>query len=209
VPVGYVLPFDPREYANRSALRARLGYGPETLVIGAIGGTAIGRELLELWAATYPMVAERIPDIRFKLVAGPRLNPTSVRVPPGVEITGYVPALYEHLAASDLALVEGGGTVTLELTALRRPFLYFPREGDFEQEHMVADRVLRHGAGKRVRFAETTPSALAEMILASVGKEADWPRINTNGAAVAARLILQRFFEHTDQQRLTHATPQS
>jgi UDP:flavonoid glycosyltransferase YjiC (YdhE family) len=203
LPVGYVLPFDPSTYADRAALRARLGYGPEPLVIGAIGGTAIGRELLELWAESFPMVAERLPGVRFRLVAGPRLDPASVRVPTGVEITGYVSALYEPLKASDLALVEGGSTVTLELTALRRPFLFFPREGDFEQEHMVAERVLRHGAGKRVRFSETTPESLAEIILAYVGKEADWPLIRTDGATIAAKLIAQRFLGHTEAERPT------
>jgi UDP:flavonoid glycosyltransferase YjiC (YdhE family) len=192
-PVGYVLPFDPKEYADRIAVRSRLGYGSQPLIIGAIGGTAIGRELLELWGQSYPMVAERLPDVRFRLVTGPRLDPTSLRVPPGVEVAGYVPDLFEHLAASDLALVEGGGTVTLELTALRRPFLFFPRYGDFEQEHMVAERVFRHGAGKRVRFIDATPAAVADMILAYVGKEADWPHIKTDGAAVAARLITERF----------------
>jgi UDP:flavonoid glycosyltransferase YjiC (YdhE family) len=197
-PVGYVLPFDPNDYADRVELRSRLGYGPEPLIIGAIGGTAIGRELLELWGQSFPIVAERLPDVRFRLVTGPRLDPTSVRVPPGVEVSGYVPDLFEHLAASDLALVEGGGTVTLELTALRRPFLFFPRDGDFEQEHMVAERVLRHGAGKRVRFIDTTPAAVAGLILAGVCKEADWPRIKTDGATVAARLITERFLTTTE-----------
>jgi hypothetical protein len=36
------------------------------------------------------------------------------------------------------------------------------------------------------------------MILAGVGKEADWPRIKTDGATVAARLITQRFLTTTE-----------
>ena len=34
--------------------------------------------------------------------------------------------LYRHLAACDLAVVQGGLTTTMELTAAKRPFLYFP-----------------------------------------------------------------------------------
>jgi UDP:flavonoid glycosyltransferase YjiC (YdhE family) len=192
-PVGYVLPFDPSAYADRAAVRARLGYGPEPLIIGALGGTAIGRELLELWGSAYPLLVERIPGVRMRLVAGPRLAPETISVPPGVEVIGYVPALYEHLAACDVALVEGGGTVTLELTALRRPFLYFPREGDFEQERMVAERVARHGAGQRMRFSETTPEMVANAIVAHLGIQPAWAPIETDGAVVAARLIAQRF----------------
>ena len=48
----------------------------------------------------------------------------------GVKVVGYLPELYKHLAASDIAIVTGGGTVTLELTALEKPFLYFPLEKD-------------------------------------------------------------------------------
>ena len=51
---------------------------------------------------------------------------------PFSEVRGYVPNLYQHFAACDLAVVQGWGTTTLELTALSRPFLYFPREQHFE-----------------------------------------------------------------------------
>lgn len=55
-----------------------------------------------------------------------------------MEVRGYVDRLYEHFAVSDLAVVQAGGTTTLELTALRRPFLYFPVEEHFEQRVHVA-----------------------------------------------------------------------
>ena len=77
---------------------------------------------------------------------------------------GYVPALHRHLAACDLAVVQGGGTVTLELTALRRPFVFFPIEGHCEQEVYVADRLSRHHAGIRLRQSATTPAQLAEVV---------------------------------------------
>ena len=80
------------------------------------------------------------------LVCGPRLDPATVQTPSGVEVRRYVPRLYEHFAASDVAIVQGGGTTTLELTALRRPFIYFPLEGHFEQNLVVAKRLARHGA---------------------------------------------------------------
>lgn len=59
------------------------------------------------------------------LVCGPRLSYDSLEAPESVEVKGYVPALYEHFAASDLAIIRGGATSTLELTALNRPFLFF------------------------------------------------------------------------------------
>jgi UDP:flavonoid glycosyltransferase YjiC (YdhE family) len=79
------------------------------------------------------------------IVCGPRIDPASVRAPAGVDVRGYVPRLYEHFAACDAAVVQGGGTTTLELTALRRPFIYLPLENHFEggpDDLMTADRRL-------------------------------------------------------------------
>ena len=62
------------------------------------------------------------------LVCGPRLSAESIEVPrdKDIEIRQYIPDLHEHFAACDLAIVQEGGTTTLELTALQRPFIYFP-----------------------------------------------------------------------------------
>lgn len=187
--LGYIIPFDPAAYADKAAVRRALGYGPGPLVIGAVGGTSIGKELLELCGRSYPIVRRAIPGLRMILVCGPRLDPSSFKVPEGVEVRGYVPTLHEHLAACDLAVVQGGGTTTLELTALRRPFLYFPLEGHCEQQVMVAGRLARHRAGIKAMFSKTTPDALAALIGENIGKEASWPPIPTDGARNAALIL--------------------
>jgi UDP-N-acetylglucosamine:LPS N-acetylglucosamine transferase len=50
---------------------------------------------------------------------------------------------------------------TLELTALRVPFLFFPVKGQMEQEITIANRLARHKAGLRMSLAKTTPESLA------------------------------------------------
>lgn len=172
--LGYVFPFEPEDLADRSGLRARLGYTEQPLFVCAIGGTSVGRDLLNLCGAAYGHVKERVPDARMILVRGPRLDPGVLDVPPGVEVRGYVPRLYEHLAAADVAIVQGGGTTTLELTALRRPFLYFPLENHFEQETVVGNRLARHKAGQRMSFSQTSPEGLADAAVALLGSEANW-----------------------------------
>ena len=47
-----------------------------------------------------------------------------------------VPDLDRHLAACDLALVQGGLTTCMELAAAGTPFLYFPLRNHFEQNYM-------------------------------------------------------------------------
>jgi UDP:flavonoid glycosyltransferase YjiC (YdhE family) len=187
--VGYVFPFKPEAYADRTRLRASLGYDDRQLIICSIGGTAVGGDLLRLCADAYPFIREQVEDVRMVLVCGPRLQLASLGVPPGVELRQYVPRLHEHLAASDLAVVQGGGTTTLELTALRRPFIYFPLENHFEQNVVVAERLARHQAGRRLSYSHTTPQQLANVAAQMIGSEASWPAIPADGAAKAAALI--------------------
>jgi UDP:flavonoid glycosyltransferase YjiC (YdhE family) len=188
--VGYTFPFDPADYADRTEVRAELGYDEERpLVICSVGGTAVGVDLLRLCAASYTHIQERVGDVRMVLVCGPRIDPATINAPSGVEVRGYVPRLYEHLAACDVAIAQGGGTTTLELTALRRPFIYFPLEDHFEQNLVVAKRLARHGAGERMLYSETTPETLAEAVIGQLGREASWPAIPTDGARRAAELI--------------------
>jgi UDP-N-acetylglucosamine:LPS N-acetylglucosamine transferase len=182
--IGYILPSDPDDYADRTRIRAELGYGPAPLIVGSIG-----KELLELCAQSLPFIQERIPDARMLLVCGPRLAPETLKVSPGVEIRGYVPALYRHFAVCDLAIVQAGGASTLELTALQRPFLYFPIEGHCEQELGVSERLARHRAGERLVFSQTQPSSLAERALRSLGQNVSYTPIPTDGARKAAQLI--------------------
>lgn len=168
-----------------------LGYDEDPLVIYSVGGTSIGRELLELCGEAYRLIVEEMPGLMMMMVCGPRLPAGSLNVPEGVDVRGYVPRLYEHLAACDLAIVQGGATTTLELTALRRPFLYFPIEGHFEQERHVVKRLERHGAGVKMLYSKTTPEALAQAVTDHIWTELDFKPIPTDGARKAARLIHQ------------------
>ena len=88
------------------------------------------------------------------VVAGPRIDPAVARraARRASRCGAYVDQLYRHLAACDLAVVQGGLTTTMELTANRRPFLYFPLRHHFEQNFHVRHRLERYGAGRRMDF---------------------------------------------------------
>ena len=186
---GYVLPFEPAQYADKTRIREKLGYGKEPLVVCSIGGTSIGKDLLELCGRAYSIIKQKVPNLRMVLICGPRLPVESLEVPDGVEVKGYAPALYEHFAASDLVIVQGGGTTTLELTALKRPFLYFPLALHCEQQVHVAGRLARHQAGVKMVYSQTTPEILAEKVIANLGKSINFPPIPVQGAQKAAQLI--------------------
>ncbi len=191
--LGYILPFDPAKLLeDRLEIRARLGYDERPLILCSVGGLAVGADLLRLCGSAYRHILERAEEARMILVCGPRLDPAVIDAPPGVEVRGFVPRLYEHLAACDLAIVQAGGTTTLELTALRRPFVYFPLEGQVEQTITVAGRLERHQAGERRDYKTTTPEALAETVTRLLHATPGWHAIPTDGAKRAAELIAER-----------------
>ena len=98
-------------------------------------------------------------------------------------------SLYEHLAACDLAVVQGGLTTCMELVANRRPFLYFPLRNHFEQNYHVKHRLERYKAGRCMDYANADPESLAAAIAAEIGRPVNFLPVETDGAARAAACI--------------------
>jgi pimeloyl-ACP methyl ester carboxylesterase/predicted glycosyltransferase len=169
---GYVTGFDPTELGDRERLRAELGYGTaEQVCIVTVGGSGVGRSLLERVIAAFPEARRRVPRLRMVVVAGPRIDPRSLATCDGLEVRAFVPDLYLHLAACDLAVVQGGLTTAMELTANRRPFLYFPLRHHFEQNTHVRHRLERYGAGRCMDFETAAPAVIAEAIAEEIGRD--------------------------------------
>jgi UDP:flavonoid glycosyltransferase YjiC (YdhE family) len=93
------------------------------------------------------------------------------------------------LAACDVAVVQGGLTTTMELTANQRPFLYFPLRNHFEQVHHVRHRLDRYGAGRCMDYTSTDPEVLADAIREELGRPIRYRPVETDGASRAASRI--------------------
>jgi pimeloyl-ACP methyl ester carboxylesterase/predicted glycosyltransferase len=189
---GYVTGFDPAGLGDREELRRRLGYRPdERVCVVTVGGSGVGGHLLRRVIAAYPEARRLVPGLRMVVVAGPRIDPASLPVHDGLEVHPYVHGLYQHLAASDLAVVQGGLTTCMELTAAGRPFLYFPLAHHFEQNFHVHHRLRRYNAGRRIDFTAATPEVIAAAIATEIGRPVDYRPVETDGAARAARLLAE------------------
>ena len=125
------------------------------------------------------------------VVAGPRIDPAAFPEIDGLEAHAYVHNLYRHLAACDLAVVQGGLTTAMELTANRRPFLYFPLRHHFEQNFHVRHRLDRYGAGRAMDFETATSTVIAQAIAEEIGREVDYLPVESDGAAKAAARIAE------------------
>jgi pimeloyl-ACP methyl ester carboxylesterase/predicted glycosyltransferase len=189
---GYVSGFDPEALADREALRAELGYREdERVCIVSVGGSGVGGHLLRRVIDAHPLAAAEVPGLRTIVVAGPRIDPGSLPSHDGLEVVGYVHNLYRHLAACDLAVVQGGLTTAMELTANRRPFIYFPLRHHFEQNFHVRHRLERYGAGRAMDFDSSPPTTIAATIAEEIGRDIDYRPVETDGARRAAERIAE------------------
>jgi len=187
---GYISGFDPAQFADRQRLRDKLGYQPdEQVCVVTVGGSGVGAHLLRRIVEAFPLAKQQLPALRMIVVAGPRIDPASLPAAEGLEIRAYVHNLYRHLAACDIAVVQGGLTTAMELTASQRPFLYFPLRHHFEQNFHVRYRLERYRAGRRMDFAEDGPEQIAAAIAEELGRTVDYLPVETDGARQAALAI--------------------
>jgi len=189
---GYVAGAPRFAASDRPALRDRLGYAPgEAVCVVTVGGSGVGEALLRRVIAAHPLARKRVPGLRMVVVAGPRIDRRSLPAADGVEVHGYLDDLPQHLAACDLAVIQGGLTTAMELTASNRPFLFFPLQRHCEQCIHVDHRLRRYGAGRRMEFEACGPEEIAAAIAADIGREVRARPVPAGGAARAARLIAQ------------------
>ena len=104
---------------------------------------------------------------------------------------GFISELYRQLAACDLAIVQGGLSTCMELTATRRPFLYVPLQHHFEQNFHVRYRLDQYGAGRLLDFDSATPEVIADMISQEIGRQVDYKPVERDGATRAATHIAE------------------
>ncbi|GAA1583775.1 hypothetical protein GCM10009789_41900 [Kribbella sancticallisti] len=188
---GYVTGFDPAETADRDALRDRLGYPRDALLcVVTVGGSGVGSPLLRRVLDAIPLARRDLPELRFAVVCGPRIDPASLPAREGTTIHGYLSDLHQHLAAADLAITQGGLTTCMELTAQRVPFIYVPLEHHFEQNFHVRARLDRYNAGRHLSYAEACdPQTLADAITKELGQPIDYRTVSSTGAGRAAALL--------------------
>src|SRR5882724_4141646 len=187
---GYILGRHPKDFGRRDDLREALGYRvDERVCIVTVGGSAVGMHLNRRILQSVAAVRQKLPDLRMIVVTGPRIDPDCLALPAGAEARAFLPDLNRHLAACDLALVQGGLATCMELTAAGTPFVYFPLRNHFEQNFHVAHRLDRYGAGRRMEFATATPDMIAAAMVDALQAPAGSKPVESDGAMCAAKML--------------------
>ena len=189
---GYITGIDPVAVADRRRLRADLGWSPdERVCMVTVGGSGVGSHLLRRVTDAYDAARAAVPGLRMVVVTGPRLDAGVIRSAPGLDVHTYVPDLYRQLAACDLAVVQGGLTTTMELTASGTPFVYVPLRHHFEQNFHVRHRLEQYGAGRCLEYDALTPDTMAATIVEELGRETAYRPVESDGADRAAGMLAE------------------
>jgi pimeloyl-ACP methyl ester carboxylesterase/predicted glycosyltransferase len=188
---GYVMGERPGP-DDRRRLRRRLGYADDEVVcVVSVGGSGVGAALLRRIIESYDAASARVPSLSMHVVTGPRLDPASFTAPAGVHVHGFLPDLDLHHAVCDVAIVQGGLSTTMELTANQRPFLYFPLRHHFEQQVHVRHRLDRHGAGRAMDYATADPDTIADALVEELARDLAYVPVPSDGATKAAQLLAE------------------
>ncbi len=190
---GYVTGFDPTGLRDPAELRQRWGCAPdERLCIVTVGGSGVGGDLLRRVLDAVPLIRRRVPDLHVLVVTGPRLDPAALPPMHGVSTVGYLPDLYRELASCDVAVVQGGLTTCMELTAAGTPFVYVPLRHHFEQNFHVRHRLEQYNAGRYLDYADASvPDLLADAVIAELSSTPKYRPVETDGAQRAAAMLAE------------------
>lgn len=189
---GYILGLESSQVADREALRREFGYrSDEVVCIASVGGSGVGADLLARLMNAFPAAHRLVPGLRMLAVGGPRLDTSRLPNIDGVEVEGFVPDLNRRLAACDVALTQGGLSTTMELTAARRPFVFFPLRDHCEQNFHVRHRLERYRAGRCMDFDAATPENVAGAIKSLLDHPVDFEPVESGAADRAATLIAE------------------
>ena len=164
----------------------------EQVCVVTVGGSGVGRDLLRRVIDALPEAERRVPgpadDRRRRAAHRPGSLPAARE---GLEVRAYVHDLYRHLAACDLAVVQGGLTTTMELAASGRPFLYFPLRDHFEQNLHVPPpaRSLRRRAPDGLQ--RSSPDVIGSAIADEIGKQVTYRPIEPGAVSRVARRLAE------------------
>jgi hypothetical protein len=123
------------------------------------------------------------------IVAGPRIDPASLPAGDGVEVRAYVPDLHRHLAACDLAIVQGGLTTHDGADRPSASVPLLPARASLRAELPRPSPPPAPPGGTADGLRHASPEVIARAIAQEIGREVDYLPVASDGAARAAAMI--------------------
>src|SRR5687767_84640 len=173
----------PDETLDRHACRQRFGLSADAVVLLVVGGSQGARAVNEGLLRALENVAQgrdaqRPEKLEILWATGPaHIDAVSARLAPlalsWVHATGYIDAMPEALAATDVAVSRAGAMATAELLAWGRPMLLVPLPTAAADHQTHNARALAEaGAAVMIEERNLTPELLWRDVVALTGDDA-------------------------------------
>ncbi|WP_024304631.1 glycosyltransferase family protein [Pseudogulbenkiania sp. MAI-1] len=162
-------------------------------VLVSAGGGAVGAELLRCALAARPL--SRLATARWRLLCGPRLEPTLRRTlereaPDGVIVEDLRADFAPRLAVAALSISQAGYNTVLDVLAAGCPAVLVPFEGDNQTEQRRrAEALAAHGRAVVLGENALTPATLAAAVDAALALPPTRVPLRMDGAEQSARLL--------------------
>jgi UDP-N-acetylglucosamine--N-acetylmuramyl-(pentapeptide) pyrophosphoryl-undecaprenol N-acetylglucosamine transferase len=172
----------PDETLDRSVCRRRFGLGTDAVVLLVVGGSqgarAVNEALLRaLENIAHNLEVHRPEKLEILWATGPaHIASVNARLAPlglsWVHAVGYIDAMPEALAATDVAVSRAGAMATAELLAWGRPMLLVPLPTAAADHQTHNARALAEaGAAVMIEERTLTPERLWQEIVALTGDD--------------------------------------
>jgi UDP-N-acetylglucosamine--N-acetylmuramyl-(pentapeptide) pyrophosphoryl-undecaprenol N-acetylglucosamine transferase len=173
----------PDETLDRTACRQRFGLAADAVALLVVGGSQGARAVNEALLGALERLVQSAPAgrpdrLEILWATGPaHIDRVSARLAPlgltWVHATGYIDAMPEALAATDVAVSRAGAMATAELLAWGRPMLLVPLPTAAADHQTHNARALADaGAAVMIEERELTPERLWQEIVALAGDDA-------------------------------------
>lgn len=193
IPIHYTGYISPRP-APEARSRIRLESGIEAggrLIVGSIGGGAVGAELL-LAAAE---AGSTLDPCRYRLqcFTGPYSDPGLLKRlnrfhQPQLRAARFTSSFIDWLAAADLSISMAGYNTCLNVISAGVPALMFPFAQNREQRLRLS-RLAAHHPIRLLEPGDLEPRKLARLLEVWADRERTAPNIDLDGAAVTVGIV--------------------
>ena len=184
--VGPILEQLPNE--SREDLKKKLFSGDsKIIVVVTVGGTSIGKQILDFIASNEKSIREGIGNAKLILMLGPRID--RKLYPENSENLEFVPFTTEapsYFKAADCVVAQAGGSTLNEVASLGTPCVAIPIKNHWEQR-VNARKFSKEFGFQLLQYDELSAESVASAILAAMNSKYEPKR--SNGAEMAAKLI--------------------
>jgi predicted glycosyltransferase len=196
--VGPIVPDPPKE--SQSTLKEKIlqdhfGVASDNkkLVVVSVGGTAIGKYLVDFFAEKNEELSKEL-NCRIIVLLGPRIDPSpfAEKQNSSIRFIPFIPDVMGYLKASDCVVCQAGASTLNEVLVGRAPCVAVPISNHFEQE-ANATRFAENYGFVNLHYGQISVSSIVASVNGAIHSRKHPDVDFSSNVAKAGKLILEAF----------------